>query len=54
MNLGGLIVGQGVVGGIQDLVNQYTHDALGRLTSVTQVSQAGGNQVAPKLTARSL
>lgn len=30
-------------------VNQYVWDALGRLTSVTQTSQYGGNSVAAKL-----
>ena len=48
-NLGGTIVGSSISGGIQDFVNQYVHDAVGRLTSVTQTSQAGGNSVAAKL-----
>ncbi|MHB9066980.1 MAG: hypothetical protein ACYC4B_24620, partial [Pirellulaceae bacterium] len=48
-NLGGTIVGSSVSGGIKEFVNQYVHDAVGRLTSVTQTSQSGGNSVAAKL-----
>ena len=48
-NLGGVIVGENVSGGVKDFVNQYAYDALGRLTSVTQTNQSGGNSVAPKL-----
>ncbi|MHB0961179.1 MAG: RHS repeat domain-containing protein [Pirellulaceae bacterium] len=48
-NLGGALVGSSISGGIKDFVNQYAHDALGRLTSLTQTGQSGGNSVAPKL-----
>jgi YD repeat-containing protein len=48
-NLGGTISGSNITGGVEDLTNQYVSDALGRLTSVTQTSQYGGNSVAAKL-----
>ena len=49
VNLGGVIQGTSISGGIGDLVNQYAWDDLGRMTSVTQTAQSGGNAVADKL-----
>ncbi len=36
------------IAGTNDLTNDYTHDALHRLTCVDQIGQTGGNSVAEK------
>lgn len=47
-NIGGSISGSSIVGGVWDMRNSYTYDAMNRLTYLTQSNRTGANAVAPK------
>ena len=48
-NIGGTVDANGAVTyGTPDFLNQYVYDPLGRMTSITQTGQTGGNSVANK------